>query len=86
MPLKVNGATIPYSLVVPIAVFTAWLGGLSYQVNANAEELDKKADTSERLAKIEVVQEYTKKEVKEIKEEQKEQGKILDKILEAVKK
>ena len=45
MPLKVNGATIPYSLVVPIAVFTAWLGGLSYQVNANAEDLEKKADT-----------------------------------------
>ena len=86
MPLKVNGATIPYSLLIPVAIFIAWLGGLSYQVNANAEELDKKADTSERLAKIEVVQEYTKKEVKEIKEEQMEQGKKIDEILEAVKK
>jgi len=90
VPLKINGATIPYPLIVPAIVFTAWLGGLSYQVSANADELEKKADTSERLVKVETTVEYIQKDVAEIKVDQKanaaEQKKQLEEILEAVKK
>ena len=82
--MKINGLTIPLTLLVPSILGILWLGGLSYQVSANADDLDKQADTAERLVKVETTVEYIQKDVTEIKEEQKSQDVKLDKILERV--
>jgi hypothetical protein len=82
--LKINGYAVPVKEISYIVLVTAWLTGLSFQVDSNAEDIDKQEDTVERLARIEEKQEATKEEVKEIKEEQKDQGMLLVKILEKV--
>ena len=60
----------------------SWLIGLSYQVNANDTEIQKQANTAERLARIEVTLENNKEKIDDIKVAQKEQSKKLDRILE----
>ena len=89
--MKINGYAIPMKDITPIVLATLWLGGLSWQVNSNADEIEKQVDTKERLVSIEVAQVATKEDIKEIKVEQKEQGKeqiaqgkILIRILEKV--
>ena len=82
--MKINGLRIPLVLLVPSILGILWLGGLSYQVSANADDLDNQADTAERLVKVETTVEYIQKDVTEIKEEQKSQDVKLDKILERV--
>ena len=77
MPLKVNGQSISWTLIVPSILGILWLGGLSYQVNANADDLDNQSDTTERLVKIETTLEYTKIQISEI---DRKIDKILDKI------
>jgi predicted nuclease with TOPRIM domain len=93
MPLKINGTTIPWSLVTSAVIAIFWLSGLSFQVAANGESLKthvpedqaQTAEIRERLAKIEAHQEATKEDVDEIKSEQKDQSDKLDRILEAVR-
>jgi len=82
--MKINGYALPIKDIVVIGSAVFWLAGLSFQVNGNAGEIEKQADTKERLARIEVTQESTREDVKEIKEEQKEQRTLLVKILEKV--
>jgi hypothetical protein len=55
-------------------------------VNANGDEIQKQAETKERLVRIETRQEAVKQTQQEIKDEQKEQRQILVKILEKVSK
>ncbi len=84
--MKINGTTIPNYLVVPVIMFAVAIGSLFYQANANSQEIEKLSDTAERLARIEVTIEHNKEKLEDLKEEQKESAKKLDKILEAVKK
>ncbi len=72
MPLKINGTTVPWSAVTSVVVAIVWLAGLSFQVNANAEKLEKQATTSERLVSLETDRESTKEDIREIKEAIKE--------------
>jgi len=82
--MKINGHALPVKDIVTIGAAIFWLAGLSFQVNSNADEIEKQAETKERLARIEVTQDTTQDDVKEIKEEQKEQRTLLVKILEKV--
>jgi len=82
--VKINGYTIPLREVSYIVIAAMWLAGLSFQANSNAEDIEKLSPTNERLARIEEKQEATKEDVKEIKEEQKDQSMLLVKILEKV--
>jgi len=82
--VKINGYTIPLREVSYIVIATFWLAGLSFQVNSNAGEIEKQSETKERLARMEVTQAATQDDVKEVKEEQKEQRTLLVKILEKV--
>ena len=81
-PLRVNGIVIPWALFVPAIMGIVWLAGLSFQVNANDTEIQKQANTAERLARIEVTLENNKEKIDDIKVAQKEQSKKLDRILE----
>ena len=80
--LRVNGIVIPWALFVPAIMGIVWLAGLSFQVNANDTEIQKQANTAERLARIEVTLENNKEKIDDIKVAQKEQSKKLDRILE----
>ena len=73
---------LPLSLVVPAIVSILWLGGLSFQVNANDSELKKQSNTAERLARIEVTLDNNKEKIGDIKTEQRRHADKLDKILE----
>jgi hypothetical protein len=72
MPLKINGVSIPWAQLTSLAIVIFWLGGLSWQVNANGDEIQKQAETKERLVRIEERQENLKEDVKEIKDDVKE--------------
>ena len=78
MPIKINGYALPIKDIVTIGAAIFWLATLSFQVNANGDEIQKQAETKERLVRIEERQETTKEDVQEIKAEQKEQGEQLD--------
>ena len=82
--MKINGYTVPLREVSYIVIAAMWMAGLSFQTNSNAEDIEKLSPTNERLARIEAKQEATKEDVQEIKEEQKDQGIMLLKILEKV--
>ena len=82
--MKINGYTIPLKEVSYIVIVTFWLAGLSFQSNSNAEDIEKLSPTNERLARIEEKLEDAEEDVAEIKEEQKDQGIMLLKILEKV--
>ena len=80
--LRVNGIVIPWALFVPAIMGIVWLAGLSFQVNANDTEIQKQANTAERLARIEVTLDNNKEKIDDIKVAQQEQSKKLDRILE----
>ena len=82
--MKINGYAISLREVGYIVVAAMWLAGLSWQVNSNADEIENHPSNVERLARIEEKQEAAKEDIKEIKEEQKDQSVILFKILEKV--
>jgi len=82
--MKINGYSIPLREVSYIIVASMWLAGLSWQVNSNAADIENHPSNVERLARIEEKQESTKEDIKEIKEEQKDQSVVLFKILEKV--
>jgi len=84
VPLKINGTSIPWGFLSTVVIAIFWLAGLSFQVAANGEDIQKQEGTAERLAKIETTLEANKEDVDEIKEEQKSQADKLDKILEKV--
>ena len=78
MPLKINGHTLPIKDMVTISVAIFWLASLSFQVSSNAEEIEEQSDTNERLVRIEEKQQAATEDIKEIKTEQKDQGKKLN--------
>jgi len=82
--MKINGYTIPLREVSYIVIAAFWLAGLSFQGASNAEDIEKLSPTNERLARIEEKLEHAEEDVKEIKDEQKDQSMILLKILEKV--
>jgi len=82
--VKINGYTLPVKDILVIGSAIFWLSGLSFQVNSNAEDIKDQSDTKERLARIEVTQKATQEDIREVKEEQKEQRTLLVKILEKV--
>ena len=60
-------------------LLNSWLSeDVPRQVNANGDEIQKQAETKERLVRIEERQESAKDDIQEIKSEQKEQGDQLD--------
>ncbi len=78
MPIKINGYALPIKDIITICIAVFWLAGLSFQVNANGDEIQKQAETKERLVRIEERQQVAREDIKEIKEEQKDQGIKLD--------
>lgn len=86
MPLRINGHQLPWSIVTSAIVFTFWLGGLSFAVKANTDEIEKSSSTDERLARIEEKQESFKEDVAEIKDEQKTHSALLVQVLTEVRK
>ena len=66
MPLKVNGITIPWTFIVPTALGLLWLGGLSWQVTANADDLERVEGLSTDIALIKQDQKYLKDAVRAI--------------------
>jgi hypothetical protein len=82
--MKINGYTLPLKDIIVIVTVGIWLGALSFQGTSNADDIEKLAETPERLARIETTQKAQKEDIQEIKEEQKEQKKLLLKILEKV--
>lgn len=92
MPLKVNGHTVSWGFVSSVVVAIFWLSGLSFQVAANGEQLaahvpaDQASDSEvrQRLARIETSLDERKEDIQEVKDEQKNQAKMLNKILEKV--
>jgi hypothetical protein len=84
MPIKITGSAFPIKDLITLGAAAFWLAALSFQVNANGDEIKKQAETKERLTAIEVTQKVQNEDTKEIKEEQKEQRKILVEILQKV--
>ena len=89
--MKINGYSIPLKDIILFSAAGMWLGALSYQVNANDDKIKEQSETKERLVRIEERQDTAREDIREIKTEQKsqgkeqiEQGKILAKILEKV--
>ena len=81
MLVKINGYTVPLRDLIILITAVFWMAGLSFQVSSNADEIEEQQDTKERLVSIEVTLINTKENIDEIKEEQKEQSKMLDRIL-----
>jgi len=86
MPIKINGYALPIKDIVTIGIAIFWLATLSFQVDANGEDIAKQAETKERLVRIEERQVTFKEDIKEIKASQKETQDTLVKILLAVNK
>ena len=68
MALKVNGTTIPWSALFAILAAFSWVGGMSYQVIANADELEKIESLPTDIALIQQDLKYTKDALKAIAE------------------
>ena len=84
MPIKINGYALPIKDIVTIGAASFWLAALSFQVNANGDDIEKQANTKERLVRIEERQEQAKEIRNDIKQDQDKQDVKLDKILEQV--
>ena len=86
--MKINGWNVPLPLIVPILVFTFWLGSLSVVVADNSSEIEAQAQTPVRLATIELTLNNIKEKMVEqkIAQDKKDETtvKTLNKILEKV--
>ncbi len=91
--MKINGYSIPLKDIITIGAGFMWLGALSWQVNANGDEIQEQSETKERLVRLEEREGTTKQDIRDIKAiqqaqaaEQIAQGKILAEILVKVSK
>ena len=84
MPLEINGQSISWTFISAILISAMWMGGLSYKVNANGDEIEKQSETKELAVRIEERQEHLREDIREIKELQKENQKVQLAILRAV--
>lgn len=75
---RINGLNLPWSAIVTVVVAAMWMGGLSYQVNANGDKIQEQSETKERLVRIEERQNSLREDVAEIKKQQDEQSKKQD--------
>ena len=93
MPLKINGHSFSWSALTATVGAIFWLAGLSWQVTANGDEIQKQSETKERLVRLEEQRETVARDIASIKTSAKEtkeaviENKItLAEILVAVKK
>ena len=93
MPLKINGYSFSWSALTATVAAIFWLSGLSWQVNANGDEIQEQSETKERLVRLEEQRQTVARDIADIKSAQKEtkeaviENKItLAEILVAVKK
>ena len=82
--MKINGNTIPLTLISWAVVSLLWLGGISWTSADNAEDIKELQAVPLKVAVIETDVGYIKDGMAEFKTEQKEQRELLDKILYAV--
>ena len=93
--MTVNGTKLPIAILVPVLIFTFWLGGLSLTVASSADELknhaDKPAHEEAALATntVQADVRHNKEEIAEIKETLKhieaQMTEDKDEILEAIR-
>lgn len=97
--MMINGNTVPWAVASSVLVFTFWLGGLSYNVIANANDIDdhKKKPAHEQAAQTdatmaanvahnkEVINKLDKKIDKEVDELKAEIEKSREEILRAIR-
>ena len=67
MPLKINGHSFSWSALTATVGAIFWLSGLSWQVTANGDEIQKQSETKERLVRLEEQRETIADDVSEIK-------------------
>ena len=82
--MKINGQTVPLTLLGYVVISILWLGGISWTAADNAEDIEELKAVQLKVVRIETVVENIKEDIDEIKLEQKEQAKTLNKILYAV--
>jgi cell division protein FtsB len=84
--MKINGFEIPAFLLIPSIAVIFWLGGLSFSVADNSQEIEKHSsqeahtEASKKLVQIEARQEKIEEDIEELKENEKEQTKLLNEI------
>ncbi len=71
MPLKINGHSFSWPFISAVLVTVMSFGGLTYQVNANSDEIQKQSETKERLVRLEEQRETVADDITEIKTTQK---------------
>ncbi|KKL19664.1 hypothetical protein LCGC14_2463210 [marine sediment metagenome] len=67
MPLKINGHSFSWSALTATVGVIFWLSGLSWQVTANGDEIQKQSETKERLVRLEEQRETVADDITEIK-------------------
>lgn len=88
--MVVNGTKLPVALFIPILIFTFWLGGLSWTVVSNAENLKEHAAKpahEEAALMTNTVQadvRHNKEEIQEVKEALKEMKRQMSKDKEEI--
>jgi len=80
MPLKINGHEFSWTALTSVIVAIFWLAGLSWQVRANGDEIQKQSETKERLARIETTQQAVKENLADVKKAQTETNKSTSEI------
>jgi len=71
VPLRINGTQISWSSIAIVVPAIFWLATLSFQVNANGDEIQKQAETKERLVRLEEQRENVADDISDIKATQK---------------
>ncbi len=67
MPLKINGHSFSWPFISGAVVVAMWVIGLSFQVKANNDEIQKQSETKERLVRLEEQGETVASDISEIK-------------------
>ena len=80
--MKINGRLYP--MIAGAVMAVGWLAGLSFGVQANDADIAELKTVPLKIVRIETVIENIETDISEIKAEQIEQRKTLDKILYAV--
>ena len=84
MPLKLNGYTVPWTALGVIIGGILSVGALQFQVNANAEDIQRQAQVPVKLAQMEMTLKHIKETVDEEKAARKEDDKDLEKKLDQI--
>ena len=82
--MKINGHTIPLTLLGYVVLSILWLGGISWTAADNAKDIEELKAVPLKVVRIETVIENMQEDIAEIKAEQAKQDDKLDRILYAV--